>query len=74
MLEQITFDDGQGHYPFRISAYVPRELRREAEAVAERQGISLGEFARRALMSALDQHGGKRTPAEREAQEAAHGR
>lgn len=60
MFEQ-TFDDGRGRYPSRIAANVPRGLRREAEAVAERQGISLGEFARRALTSALDQHSGGRS-------------
>jgi hypothetical protein len=65
MFDYGSFDDGRGRYPSRIAAHVPREVRREAEAAAVRQGITLGEFARRAIMSALDRHDGGHSFADR---------
>jgi predicted HicB family RNase H-like nuclease len=49
MFDDNPFDDGRGRYPDRISAQVPRGFRRVVNAAAEKEGISVAEFARRAL-------------------------
>jgi hypothetical protein len=49
MFDANLFDDGRGRYPDRISAQVPRGFRRVVNAAAEKEGISVAEFARRAL-------------------------
>jgi hypothetical protein len=57
MFDCSPFDDGRGRYPDRISAQVPRGFRQVVSAAAERQGISGAEFARRALVRAIEDQG-----------------
>jgi hypothetical protein len=64
-----SFEDGRGRYPDRISANVPKRLGEATRSVAEAQGISVAEFARRAIIRALterrddeQQTGGVPTP------------
>lgn len=45
--------DGRGRYPDRIAANVPKALGEATRSVAEAQGISVAEFARRAIIQAL---------------------
>jgi hypothetical protein len=53
MFQEYLFDDGRGRYPDRISAPTPMGLREAARAAAASNGLSLGEFVRRALISAV---------------------
>ena len=53
MFKEFKFDDGRGRYPDRISAPTPVGLREAAREAAASNGISLGEFTRRALMQAI---------------------
>ena len=53
MFQEHLFDDGRGRYPDKISAPVPVGFREAVREAAASNGISLGEFTRRALMQAI---------------------
>ena len=52
-----TFDDGRGLYPERLFAQVPRGLGDLVKAAAAAEGISKGEYVRRAVAVRLSTQG-----------------
>jgi hypothetical protein len=54
MFQPEGFIQAAPRFPERISANVPKGLRAEARVVAEQNGMSLAEFARRALIRAIE--------------------
>ena len=54
------FDDGRGKYPEAIRLCAPRGCRDHIRVVADQEGVSIGEFIRRAIGERLDRlTGGK---------------
>jgi predicted HicB family RNase H-like nuclease len=51
------FDDGRGRYPGRLTVHVPRGVREAVSVAAAKESISAAEFARRALMRAVEDQG-----------------
>jgi len=51
--DTASFDDRRGRYPDRIGVSVSKELGRIARGIANERGISIAEFARRALIGAI---------------------
>jgi hypothetical protein len=52
--EGPTFDDGRGKYPEDLKIRAPRGSRARIREVAEREGVSVGEFIRRAIGARIE--------------------
>jgi hypothetical protein len=53
LFDSSSIDDGRGRYPDHIGTSVPRALGQVTRSVAAAQGVSVAEFARRALIFAI---------------------